>query len=444
MRRRSSGTQSNAMTDQAPALSPASVQSKPDNVGWNFAVNVWDIAFISLGLSLISRDTVLPALASTLTDSKLAIGMIAAIFTMGFYLPQLFSANISERMVYKKPFVATVGFIGERLPYLLIGVSLYLFAVDAPGVALILLFVFLGVAATSAGIATPAWYDMIAKVIPVHRRGIWSGLGHGLGAVLSVGVLFLVARPVMDRVAYPNNFVMLFLLAFVACVVSWCGLVLTREPPSAGVKESVPQRAYFRRLPAVLRRDPNYTRYLVSRSVVQLATMSSAFYIVYGGETFGIDAAGVVSFTIVSVASVAVMNLVWGLLGDRFGHKLILTLAAFSLTVAAVIALSSPSPAAFALTFALTGAYLAADGVSGLNIILEFCSPEDRPTYIGLTYTLVAPFVIAAPLIGAFLAQQMGYRSMFSVTLGLSALGGTLLWLWVKEPREATLQGNST
>ena len=323
-----------------------------------------------MGLSLISRDTVLPALASHLTDSKLAIGMIPAIYTMGFYLPQLFSANISERMVYKKPFVATVGFLGERLPYLLIGISLYLFATDAPLVALLLLFLFLGIASSSAGIATPAWYDMIAKVIPVHRRGIWSGLGHGLGAVLSVVVLFLVALPVMANVRLSDPIsCILFLLAFVAAAVSWFGFALTREPPSEQVKETVPVR---RILPADSRHSAQrrqlHALSSISRSVIQLATMASAFYIVYGADTFGVERRrrrrvhhrlslqrGGHEHRVGSSSAIA------------SGHKLVLTLAAFSLTLAAIIAITSPSKVVLAVTFALLGAYVAADGVSGLE-----------------------------------------------------------------------------
>jgi hypothetical protein len=34
---------------------------------------------------------------------------------------------------------------------------------------------------------------------------------------------------------------------------------------------------------------------------------------------------------------------------------------------------------------------MSADSVSRMNIILEFCAPEDQPTYIGLTNTLLAP-----------------------------------------------------
>jgi MFS family permease len=156
---------------------------------------------------------------------------------------------------------------------------------------------------------------------------------------------------------------------------------------------------------------------------------------VYGASAFDIDAAGVVVFTIVSVTSVAVMNLVWGFVGDRLGHKLVLTLAAFCLTAAAAIAVMAPDSRMLAATFVLLGAYTAGDGVSGLNIILEFCAPQDRPTYIGLTNTLLAPVVTVAPIIGALLASQLGYRPMFAFAMCVSAFGAVLLWRWVREPR---------
>ena len=89
--------------------------------------------------------------------------------------------NWAESMPYKKPFVMIVGFACERLPYLLIGLLVLAFALSSPAVALIAVLIGVGVASSGAGVATPAWMDMIAKVIPVRRRGIWFGLGHGLG-----------------------------------------------------------------------------------------------------------------------------------------------------------------------------------------------------------------------------------------------------------------------
>jgi len=70
-----------------------------------------------------------------------------------------------------------------------------------------------------------------------------------------------------------------------------------------------------------------------------------------------------------------------------------------------------------------------------MNIILEFCAPEDRPTYIGLTNTLLAPARTLGPILGGALATWFSYRSMFAVAAIVSILGAILLIVWVREPR---------
>ncbi|TVR51737.1 MAG: MFS transporter, partial [Spirochaetaceae bacterium] len=152
------------------------------NERWNFWVNILDLSFITLGSALVSRETVMPLLVSRLTDSNIAIGAISSVFTLGLLLPQLFVANFSERLVRKKPFVMVLGGLGERLPFLLIGVAILVFGRTHPGIALGAFFFLLAASAVCNGIATPAWFDMIAKVIRAERRGLFSGLSHSIGA----------------------------------------------------------------------------------------------------------------------------------------------------------------------------------------------------------------------------------------------------------------------
>ena len=106
------------------------------------------------------------------------------------------------------------------------------------------------------------------------------------------------------------------------------------------------------------------------------------------------------------------------------------------MALAAGLAAASRSPVGLWLAFALLGASLSAETVSRMNIILEFCAPVDRPTYIGLTNTLLAPGMLS-PLIGGWLATWAGYRWMFAVAVVFSLLGGILLAFWVREPRGA-------
>ncbi len=444
---------------------PKTMAQGDDATTWNFSVNLWDITFITLGLSLISRETVIPVLVSQLTDSKLAIGLVPAMASLGLYLPQLLTANLTERMVYKKPFVMLIGIVCERLPYLLVGLIVLAFALSSPFVALVAVLAGVGLATTGAGVATPAWLDMIAKVIPVNRRGIWLGLGHGIGQLIAIAGAYFVGW-VLVSYAFPSNYALLFFLAFAFMFVSWAGLALTREPPSETTKEAVPLIRYLRKVSTVLKQDQNYRRYLISKSLVNMGGMSAGFFAVHGLELFSLDGRGVGLLTAVLVGTQAVLHPLWGLLADRVGHKTVLTAAAFFIILAPLSALivggmagtellnvesvtaeatrsgaaaSSPIwravPFGLLLTFVFLGAYLAADHTSSLNIILEFGSPENRPTYVGLTNTVLAPLTIGAPIFGGLLAGALGYSAMFSVALAVAVVAFCFMLFWVKEPR---------
>lgn len=401
---------------------------------WNFGVNLIDAIFYSLGLNLVSQATIMPLLVSELTDSKVLIGLIPATYRVSYLLPQIFTANYTERLRVNKPFVLLLGSVGERLPYLLIGFAVWGLAGPAPAWALAFFFLLWATTAASNGTVTPAWYSMIAKVIPVQRRGLWSGLGRGLGALLAIAGA-QVSEYILVRWPFPVNYALCFILAFVAVMISFMGLTLTREPESPTVKPRTSQLDYLRQIPTVLRRDRNYVRYLVARTVSNLGAMAAGFFMVYGKETIPGALGQVGTLTAILVGSQAAMNVVWGLAADRMGHKVVLVGSALAMAAAAAVALWISTLAGLWVAFALLGLSLSAESVSHMNIILEFCAPEDRPTYIGLTNTLLAPGMLA-PVLGGWLATWAGYRGLFGVAVALSLLGGALLALGVREPRQ--------
>jgi MFS family permease len=404
-------------------------------VRWNFGVNLVDGTFYSLGLNLVSQATIMPLLVSELTTSKVAIGLIPATYNLSYLLPQLLTANYSERLRYLKPFVLLLGSVGERLPYLLIGLTVWWVAEPAPVAALIAFYLLWATTAASNGIVTPAWYSMIAKVIPVRLRGLWSGLAHSLGALLGI-VGAKVAERILEGRPFPGNYGLCFILAFLSVSISWGGLALTREPATQVLKPRTRQGHYLRQLPALLRRDRNYARFLIGRSIANVGTMAAGFLMIYGKEQIPGTVEQVGTLTAILVGGQAIMNLLWGLVGDRLGHKMVLCGAAFSMALAIGVASAFRSLIGLGAAFVLLGISVSADTVSRMNIILEFCAPEDHPTYIGLTNSLLAPAMLA-PVIGGWLVTRIGYRGMFTAAILLSVLGGALLALWVREPRTA-------
>ena len=234
---------------------------------------------------------------------------------------------------------------------------------------------------------------------------------------------------------FPLKYALCFFAAALFHFLSWSCLSLTREPESETVKEHHGLREYFKKLPEVLRRDRNYLVFLISRSVMNLGLMAVGFFIVFGFERYSLSGAQVGGLTALLVGVQAVLNLALGAIGDRFGHKIVLTVGSLAMALAALTALVWQSSSALWLIFSLLGVVLAADSVAGFSIIIEFGSAEDRPTYIGLTNTLLAPSRAVSPILGGWLAAALGFSWLFAAALVASAVSMLLMGWWLKEPR---------
>lgn len=394
---------------------------------------IMDAIFVMLAMQIVSAETVIPLLLTRLGASTVVLGAVMAINSVVTFLPQLFAAGVIEERTFKKPVSVVCSGI-DRLGYLSIGVSVWLWGVSAPHVALAAFIVFRAVGGSALGFSVPAWLTLIGKTIPTRRRGIFLGIGRGIGSVLGAGGA-LLAGHLLDTQPFPYNFALCFFLAFGAFVLSWVGLTITREPPDLDVKPRLPLRAYFAQLPALIRRDSNFRAFLIARPVTVMGTMAMTFYIVYAYSRFGLSGAAVGGLTATSALSQGVMYLVWGLIADRFGHKIVLCLGSAAMALAALSALVSGALWGVYVAFALMGAGLAAEMISATSILLEFAPEPERPTYIGLSNTLVAPFRILAPIIGGGLAGTLGYSPLFAVASAVSLVGVGLMSLGVREPR---------
>lgn len=379
-------------------------QQAQQNLRWNFTVNVLDGGSFWLGTSFSSVVTILPLYVSHLTTSTVAIGLIPAIQRIGWMLPQLFMANYLERLPRKKP-VVVLATVNERLPFLFLALMTLQLSRLSPSVALTSFFVLHGWRCFGGGVTGNAWQDMIAKIIPTRMRGIFFGTQQALGGLLGAAGAG-IAGFILERYPYPLNFAVCFFLTFAVLITSWGFVAATREPVVASTKPRVSQREYFRRLPDILRRDRNYSRYLLSRATAILAGMASAFLSIYAVRVMGVSEGEAGLLTATWMATQTIANPLLGFWGDHRGHKSVLEVVALCSMASMAVALAAPSPGWFYVVFALAGVNLAGTLLSGLSIVMEFAPPEDRPTYIGLASTLMAPVAGIGPLLGGWLGPS--------------------------------------
>jgi len=406
------------------------------NLRWNMTVNIADGAFFWLAMSFAGPSTVMPLYVSHLTDSALLIGLIAGINNAGWYLPQLLTVGYVERLPVKKRMVINLGLFSERLPLLLMTLTVFAFAGRRPDVALALFFLTLTWHTLGAGAIAVAWQDMVAKVIPAGYRGRMLGWANALGTTAGM-VGSAVSAGILARYPFPINYGLCLSLLTVFLFASWGCLALTREPPQHTSRPVITLRQYLRRLPQILRTDRNYSLFLATRVLNAFAKMGVGFVTVYAARRWSLSDSQAGLYTTVLLAGEAVAYLSAGELGDRRGHKLVLEVGHVLLAVAMFTAVLAPAPVWMYPCFAAMGTLIAADLLSGIAITMEFSHPDDRPTYIGLANTLPGLFSAVAPLLGGWIAARAGYTMLFLAAAGLSVITWTVLHWLVKEPRRA-------
>ncbi|HEU5319579.1 MAG TPA: MFS transporter, partial [Methylomirabilota bacterium] len=143
-------------------------------------------------------------------------------------------------------------------------------------------------------------------------------------------------------------------------------------------------------------------------------------------------------FTTLLLAGSMIGTLALGWVADRAGHRLAILAGMAAMVGANLVALAAPSSSAFGAAFVLTGVHVAAVNVSNLNVMLEFApAPEERPTYIGLGTTSMAPVALGAPLAAGLTADAAGFVAVFAVAAVAGAGGLAVLLARVRDPRHA-------
>jgi MFS family permease len=399
-----------------------------------------DFGFFLVGLSFVSQSTILPAFAAHLGASNLVIGAIPALMTLGWNLPSLFAAGYTESLERKLPFVLRYT-VWERVPLLLLAAVAYFVARPAPGVALGLLLTMLLLMTGAGGLLMPAWMDIVGRTVPTTLRGRFFAVSNLLG---SAGGLLgsLLTAWVLARLPATDGYAVCFLVSASFMGLSYVALSLVREPsaPSNGVP-SPPLGVYLRRVGRLLQEDRNLSWFLLARALNSVGMMATGFYTVHALRSFAAPDWAVGVFTTALLAGQMAGNLVLGVVADRVGHVVPLTIGLAALLLANLAALTVPTLEMFLVVFLLQGVQLAAISVSGLNVLLEFApGPEARPTYVGLGTTLLTPVAFGAPLLAGVMADAVGFRAVFAT----AALGATvalvLLMGRVQEPRRRPSQ----
>jgi MFS family permease len=390
--------------------------------------------FFNAAGAFIHGGIVIPLFISSLSDSKILVGLFSTIEAFGWSFPQVFSGALIMgsplvlwlynrmsiiRVITFSAILALVFLIGDQNHWLLLtgfGAGFIIYSL-------------------AGGVAGVPFMDIIGKTIPNNKRGTFFGMRMFFG-----GIVAIIAGPIVKNILgaydFPTNFGILFTIAFVFIGGGLLSFAAAKEPASSisSPKPDITKNLLYAY--NLYRGDINIRRLVLSRMLSLCYLTAVPFYVLIATQKLNISVNLAATYLSFEMAGYLGLNFFWAWLSNQISNRQVMKWAALCSLIAPTIALLSlyknPGYFIFGLVFFFNGAASSGSGLGFLNYLLEIGSDKDRPILVGLVHTLIAPAVFMS-IIGGILIELFGLRTMLFITL-LCLLISSIYIARLKEP----------
>jgi len=414
--------------------------------GKAFFLGVANGALFQMGISFVDPSTVLPAFISELTQSGLAVGVVSAVAGAGWLLPQLVVANYAQVMPRKLP-VYRAAAVARLASLAAVIVSLHALG-GQPGVLLGVFLLFYAMFTFAGGAGGISFIDVVAKTISPHRIGSFFGQRQIYGGILGL-VSAAIVRQVLREgspVAFPHNYMYLFIMGAAAMAGGIACFAIIDEPPGRVEKSRPRLREFLRRAPSVLAQDADFRRLFAVQLVLGAAAIAVPFYVVFARSALGMPSSMLGIYLGAQTVGGIFSNFVWAPMSNRYGGRRTIVAVAFVglfvpalATALAVLPLSRAAAGwSFCAVFLLMGGAGSGSFVAYNHYLLEVAPEVMRPTYVGVLNTF-SGVITLMPILGGVLVAALSYQAVFAIA-AVTTLIGLAMASRLRDLREGALE----
>jgi MFS family permease len=347
----------------------------------------------------------LPLYIEHIGASKQEIGIVMGSFAIG--------------MLLFRPAMGTLADIRGRKIVLLIGMSAgaiaplgYLFIKTILPLMVIRAFHGISIAAFAT-----AYITLVSDLAPEHRRGEIVGY-MSLVSPLGVGIGPAIGGFVQVTIGYTP----LFLLSAALCSLGLLCIIPIVNPPVIKKPNNSKNDNFLQILISPRVRIPAIVLLLSGLTLGSLHTFISLFI-----KSTGVDLNAGLFFTAAAVSSFS-CRLFTGKASDQYGRGLFVTISLIAYTLSIICVWQANNSFMFLLGALMEGA---ASGtlIPMISVLMtDRALPHERGRIFGVSLMgFDIGLAVAGPIFGTF-AQTLGYRSMFGLTTGLTAIA-TIIFL---------------
>jgi len=287
-----------------------------------------------------------------------------------------------------------------------------------------------------------AFQYLLAKVIPISKRGRLQGWRNMAGGLIAALLSYFAGRYFVGPNLWGNGYGVTFLTAFVLTSMGLLAIrILLREPELPTLRPRMRTMERLREFPSLLRAERGFREFMIARTFAISGRMASPFYIVFAAHTISLSGQTIGALSFAYLIADTVTNLGWGHLADKTGFRSSFVGALIIWIAATALLMSVHTLPLFFIAFFGLGAANSGYTMSAQNIVFEFGHRDEMAMRLALSNTAESAMAALGPLVGGLIAAAAGYYAVFGVSMLFLAIGLTLMLTRVEEPRKRRAAG---
>lgn len=383
------------------------------------------------GFRLIYAPTIIPAYLHLLTGSAALVGLGQSLLQFGAIASPILSGAKIEQQRRILPHAVR---IGGMMRLMILGLAIAGWTLGGWPLLVVTLALLLGLGYFS-GAQRVAFQSLLAKVIPIRRRGRLQAWRNLFGGVIAAGLAWFAGTVLIGNDVLGNGYSSTFMLAFVLTALGLLVLQFMIDEPE-GPPPLAPVRFVdrLRAMPALIGRG-DFRNFVIAQTLATGGRIAAPFYTLFAGLQLGLSGTVIGGLSLAFLGADTASNLIWGNLGDRFGFRIVFIGALGSWLTGLALLLFAQGEWPLYTAFAFLGAGTCGWMMASATMVLEFGAPHELPMRLALITTIEGAVSALGPLLGGLIVYLFGYIPLLAVS-GISVLSGLVLILFrVREPR---------
>jgi MFS family permease len=366
-------------------------------------------------------ETYFSAFALFLQASAQQVALISTLPALIGSSAQIFSAWLGDRVGRRRLVILGCALQAALwLPILLVPT---LSPASAPAALLVLLTLYF----SANNLAAPQWTSLMRDLVSERRRGRYFGHRTRLTTIATFSSL-VACGVILHELASAGDtalgFVVIFLIAFLARVVSAYHVSFLHEPAASSPPPDMHIEHWWGSLKST--GAIGFSTYVALMNAA--VGLSSPFFTVYMLRDLHLS---YLEFTVLSGTSVFVQFLMlgtWGRIADIYGNRLVLMVTSLSLPIVPAVWILSDDLWALMLFQTLSGLSWSGFTLATGNLLYELVPRTRRAAYVAFHNVGTAACVFAGAMLGSALALWLPPGR---VLLGEPRAASSLLYLFV-------------